>query len=200
MSFFIEFDKPSRPRRSFASYTKENVAHGRILLGENTETFETDLNTYSVKQYQTLWASAIDGAVNRRRTTALISNVSIGNDGIGMVWLYPLVPAEAAAPVKSIADAIPSYPSDPFRGVYITERHMMVTTEAERLTRPFYLTLEDDDGGETRDEYETPLYYFDVNAPERLFAHLDDSILGISNWYVSNDALLRARDRIVPDV
>lgn len=159
-------------------------AKGSISLGNAVETFYSDLSDYSCDDYKAQWTKAINLALNERRTTAIFKSIELAENGIGHLWLYPIVPSEHAGDTSEKQALLEGFPQDASDGVYLTERFMNVTIRPENFNERHFLQYEDGTVGE-----ELALYYLNLSSPESFFGYLHDNVSHISHWYFSNSDL-----------
>jgi len=157
---------------------------GSILLGEHAETFQSCLKDFSRDQYEQQWLNALRIVLRDRRPTALFQSVDIVDDGVGTLWLYPIIPSEFAGDTAEKRLRLSDFPRRDDAGVYLGERFMPVTVKASNFERRFYEEFEDGSKGD-----ELAFYYLDLTAPERFFGYLGDDIADVSHWYFPNSDL-----------
>ena len=144
---------------------------GEITLGTRLESFAADTTHFTVDHYARQWRAALERALVGREIAGLFSNIQLDSGGVGLLWLYPLVPAECAE--------LPGTAQRRAGGVYLAERFLHVTTEPDNFRRRIYMEYEDGTKGE-----EIALHFLDLSAPERVFGYLDGALAGVSHWYV----------------
>lgn len=157
---------------------------GSISLGEHLETFHASLKDFSRDQYEQQWSNAMRVALTERRPTALFQSVNIRDDGVGTLWLYPIVPSELAVGTDDKILSMSDSPKRDGAGVYLCERFMSVTVKASNFEQRIYEEFEDGSKGA-----ELALYYLDLAAPERYYDYIDYAIGNVSNWYYPNSDL-----------
>lgn len=162
-------------------FSSDEDCNGSISLGDHLETFHSSIDHFSRDQYEQQWINALRITLEERRPTALFQNVEIGDDGVGTLWLYPIVASEFAGDTDSKRLRLSDFPKQEDAGVYIGERFMPVTVDVSNFERRIYLEFEDGSKGD-----ELALYYLDLSAPERFFGYLGDGIADVSHWYFSN--------------
>ena len=155
-----------------------------MVLGEFEEVFEASFEQFSRDQYQRQWREAVRLVLKERRTAALFYNVEIGDEGMGCIWLYPIVPSEFAGITEGERAHLSDFPAQEDAGIYVGERFMFVTVDVSNFKRGLYREYED---GSKADEI--ALYYIDLSAPERFFVYLDDRLAHASHWYFPNSDL-----------
>lgn len=165
----------------FSDHFDGDVCEGSISLGKRNETFHAGLNTFSRSDYVRQWESALKTVLVERRTTALFYNVDIGQNGVGTLWLYPMIPSEWAGDTESKRARLRNFPECDDAGVYICERFVNVTVDPLNFEQRFFEEFEDGSQGE-----ELALYFLDLACPERIFGYLDDNVADVSHWYFSN--------------
>ncbi|SHE93812.1 hypothetical protein SAMN05444273_103205 [Litoreibacter ascidiaceicola] len=165
-------------------FSSNNGCNGSITLGEHLETFRSSFGCFSRAQYEQQWINALKIILEERRPTALFVSVEIGDDGVGTLWLYPIVASEFAGDTDDKRMRLSDFPDQEDAGVYIGERFMPVTVDVSNFERRIYLEFEDGSKGD-----EIALYYLDLSAPERFFGYLGDDIADVSHWYYSNSDL-----------
>lgn len=166
---------------------------GYLRFREGWDIIEPDLHDFSRAQYENQWKKAVEIVLEERRTTALIHDVSIGEDGIGKLCLYGIVPSELAGNTEGKRARLKDFPKEIADGVYLTERFMYVTTDLGNLKQDFYLEFE---GGT---KWLMPLYYLDLENPERIFPYLGDNIADVWHEYCPNTELRKFLDEDVSD-
>ncbi|OUS38322.1 hypothetical protein A9Q94_02675 [Rhodobacterales bacterium 56_14_T64] len=169
---------------SFSDEVMTDQAKGSISLGDNLETFYSDLRSYSCEEYKAQWKAAISTSMRERRTTTLFKSVDLDGSGVGRLWLYSIVPSEIAGDTPKKQTQLEDFPACISDGVYLTERFMNVTVRHKSFNKRIYLQYEDGTFGE-----ELALYFLDLAAPERFFGYLDDNVCHISHWYSPNSDL-----------
>jgi len=165
-------------------FSGDRDGDGWISLGNHTETFQSSFSHFSRAQYERQWKQALKTALEDRRPAALFQNVAIGDDGVGTLWLYPIVASECAGDTENKRRGLKNFPEQQDDGVYISERFMPVTVDVSNLKRRIYLEFEDGTTG-----HELALYYLDMSAPERIFGYLDENFVNLSHWYFSNSEI-----------
>ncbi len=153
---------------------------GEITLGDRLETFSADTRHFAPDRYERQWRRALEMALVGREVAALFHSVSLDADGVGQLWLYPVIPSELAEIPEAARRQTASWQGDD-GGVYLAERFLHVTTEPDNFRRRIYTEFEDGTRGE-----ELALHFLDLDAPERVFGYLDGALAGISHWYLAN--------------
>ena len=171
MDFSIHFQSGSRE-------TEAAITLGAI------ETFYPNLESFTQADYERQWNDAVRLCLRERKCVALFASAEIAKDGIGTLWLYPLIPSEIAGEVESARSRLEGFPSEEDAGAFIGERFMPVTIKASNFERRIYEWFEDGSRGD-----ELALYYLDLSAPERFFGYIDHQMAHVSHWYVSNESL-----------
>ncbi len=168
----------------FTDQIESNFYHGQIDIGAFCETFETHLNDYTLDQYRHQWKDALSILIKEREPVALFTSINLDGDGIGILWMYWLVPSETAGDANYRREQLDDYPKQADAGYYVGQRFMFVTTEARNFERRIYLEYADGSKGQ-----ELALYYLDLSAPDRIFGYLTDNLDGADHWYVSNESV-----------
>ena len=110
----------------------------------------------------------------------------MAENGIGTLWLYPIIPSEMAGELGDAKSRLSDFPSNEDGGIYITERFMPVTVKASNFEQRHYYWFEDGSRGE-----ELALYYLDLSAPERFFGYMNYNVADFSHWYFANANMRR---------
>jgi hypothetical protein len=175
MSFFIRFH---------ADEDEDGACFGSVSLGDDTEDFRTILDHFSRDQYEAQWRNALRIVLAERRPVALFTSVKLGDDGLGRVWLFPIIPSELAGERVTMRPYLRDFPEPEDAGVYVCAGFRHVTVTAANFEKRIYLEFVDGTRGE-----DLSLYFLDLATPERFFGYLDHDVVGISHWYHPNSEL-----------
>ncbi|MEM8752016.1 MAG: hypothetical protein AAGF90_03495 [Pseudomonadota bacterium] len=142
---------------------------GAIKFGDFYEEFCTDFSIFKKADYEKIWRDSVRRAIDLREASYLPTNIYC-DELDGMIQYFRLTPSEMAAGSRH-------YDKDS-SGVYLTEHISMIVLDPHRLEQ-------------ISEEYAAkpppfPVYYFNTEKPYFFNMYLDQSIAGISSWFVEN--------------
>ncbi len=150
--------------------SREDNCEGSILLSGVPEKFIASLTSFSMTSYQKQWSDAIRMVKYDRKPSALFTNVDLGDDGTGWLWIYTLIPSDEL-----------ELEGQSEKGVYITNSFYPVCTNPSSFLKRSFLEYEDGTKGD-----ELAFYFLDLQHPERFFGYLDTAICERSYWFLAD--------------